>query len=69
MFKRYSMFIICETLFTSLIGCTTNNSDTTTKNKIPLPDGNIGRVLQTSNGYVIIFGNEKVIFDVLVFKK
>ncbi len=36
MFKRYSMFIICETLFTSLIGCTTNNSDTTAKNKIPL---------------------------------
>lgn len=35
---------------------------------ILLPNGNVGRVLQASNGYVIICGDEKEIFDILVFK-
>ncbi|KEK22867.1 hypothetical protein [Bacillus gaemokensis] len=35
---------------------------------IPLPDGAVGRVLQTTDGFVVICGNEKEIFDVLVFR-
>ncbi|MEI4617340.1 hypothetical protein [Bacillus cereus] len=35
---------------------------------IPLTDGNIGRVLQTKDGFVIICGDEKEIFDVKIFK-
>lgn len=100
------MFIISGALFIFLIGCTTNNENSATKNTAPstlytteelqnafpigmpideymlkknkmhikhptnilLPDKNIGRVLQTKDGYIIICGNEKEIFDVLVFK-
>ncbi|MCQ6288589.1 MULTISPECIES: hypothetical protein [Bacillus cereus group] len=36
---------------------------------IPLANGNIGRVLQAKDGFVIICGNEKEIFDVKTFKK
>ncbi|MBG9617622.1 hypothetical protein [Bacillus cereus] len=35
---------------------------------IPLPDGDVGRVLQTKDGFVIICGNEKEIFDVKTFQ-
>ncbi|WP_407060709.1 hypothetical protein [Bacillus mycoides] len=34
---------------------------------IPLTNGNVGRVLQTKDGFVIICGNEKEIFDVKIF--
>ncbi|HDX9707902.1 TPA: hypothetical protein ROY17_005707 [Bacillus thuringiensis] len=106
MSKKHSIFVISGALFIFLIGCSTNNTDTTVKNKdlstsytteelrdafpigmpideyiskknkmhiehptsIPLPDQNIGRVLKTSNGYIVICGNEKEVFDVLVFQ-
>ncbi|PFA22881.1 MULTISPECIES: hypothetical protein [Bacillus cereus group] len=35
---------------------------------IPLPNGNVGRVLQATDGFVVICGNEKEIFNVLVFR-
>ncbi|MCQ6343511.1 hypothetical protein NPM06_28770 [Bacillus cereus] len=35
---------------------------------IPLADGDIGRVLQTKDGFVVICGDEKKIFDVKTFK-
>ncbi|HEF1880451.1 hypothetical protein [Bacillus thuringiensis] len=35
---------------------------------IPLADGDIGRVLQTKDGFVLICGDEKEIFDVKTFK-
>ncbi|AHA75593.1 hypothetical protein YBT1518_32847 (plasmid) [Bacillus thuringiensis YBT-1518] len=35
---------------------------------IPLANGDIGRVLQEKDGFVIICGNEKEIFDVKTFK-
>ncbi|MEH7051694.1 hypothetical protein [Bacillus pseudomycoides] len=35
---------------------------------IPLPNGNVGRVLQTTDGFVVICGNEKEIFNVVVFR-
>ncbi|HEK9103355.1 TPA: hypothetical protein SUB30_004830 [Bacillus pseudomycoides] len=35
---------------------------------IPLLNGNVGRVLQTTDGFVVICGNEKEIFNVLVFR-
>ncbi|MGG0325138.1 hypothetical protein [Bacillus mycoides] len=35
---------------------------------IPLAGGDIGRVLQTKDGFLIICGNEKEIFDVKTFK-
>ncbi|EKS8367029.1 MULTISPECIES: hypothetical protein [Bacillus] len=35
---------------------------------ISLANGDIGRVLQAKDGFVIIFGNEKEIFDVKTFK-
>lgn len=35
---------------------------------IPLPNGNVGRVLQAKNGFIIICGDEKEIFDVKTFK-
>ncbi|MDP1459773.1 hypothetical protein [Bacillus wiedmannii] len=34
---------------------------------IPLINGDVGRVLQTKDGFVIICGNEKEIFDVKTF--
>ncbi|MDM5186344.1 hypothetical protein QUF99_02625 [Bacillus sp. DX4.1] len=35
---------------------------------IPLPNGNVGRVLQAKNGFIIICGDEKEIFGVKTFK-
>ncbi|MBV6681467.1 hypothetical protein [Bacillus thuringiensis] len=35
---------------------------------ITLTDGGIGRVLEATDGFVVICGNEKGIFDVLIFK-
>jgi hypothetical protein len=35
---------------------------------IPLQNGDVGRVLQTKNGFIIICGNEKEIFDVKTFQ-
>ncbi|PEQ01870.1 hypothetical protein [Bacillus toyonensis] len=35
---------------------------------IPLLNGDVGRVLQTKDGFVIICGNEKEIFDVKTFQ-
>ncbi|PGA92418.1 hypothetical protein [Bacillus toyonensis] len=35
---------------------------------IPLPNGDVGRVLQTKDGFVIICGNEKEVFDVKTFE-
>ncbi|HDR7356372.1 TPA: hypothetical protein QCX18_005647 [Bacillus wiedmannii] len=35
---------------------------------ITLTDGGVGRVLETTDGFVIICGNEKGVFDVLIFK-
>ncbi|PEU86236.1 hypothetical protein CN386_00190 [Bacillus cereus] len=35
---------------------------------ITLTDGGIGRVLEATDGFVVICGNEKGVFDVLIFK-
>ncbi|PEO40895.1 hypothetical protein [Bacillus wiedmannii] len=35
---------------------------------IPLTDGNIGRVLQTKDGFAVVCGDEKEIFDIIAFK-
>ncbi|SCN34147.1 hypothetical protein [Bacillus wiedmannii] len=35
---------------------------------ITLTDGGVGRVLETTDGFVVICGNEKGVFNVLIFK-
>ncbi|MFJ8219776.1 hypothetical protein [Bacillus cereus] len=35
---------------------------------ITLTDGGVGRVLEATDGVVVICGNEKGVFDVLIFK-
>ncbi|AQY42460.1 hypothetical protein P4V72_05230 [Bacillus thuringiensis] len=35
---------------------------------ITLTDGGVGRVLEATDGFVVVCGNEKGIFDVLIFK-
>ncbi|WP_254489676.1 hypothetical protein [Bacillus thuringiensis] len=35
---------------------------------ITLTDGGVGRVLEATDGFVVICGNEKGVFDVLIFK-
>ncbi|MEQ3594185.1 hypothetical protein ABM560_21450 [Bacillus albus] len=35
---------------------------------IPLTDGGVGRVLEATDGFVVVCGNEKGVFDVLIFK-
>ncbi|PEW07878.1 MULTISPECIES: hypothetical protein [Bacillus cereus group] len=35
---------------------------------ITLKDGGVGRVLEATDGFVVVCGNEKGIFDVLLFK-
>ncbi|MFB8331637.1 hypothetical protein ACWGJ1_16000 [Bacillus wiedmannii] len=35
---------------------------------ITLTDGGVGRVLGATDGFVVICGNEKGVFDVLIFK-
>ncbi|PGT73588.1 hypothetical protein COD86_09805 [Bacillus cereus] len=35
---------------------------------IALPDGNIGKVLEATDGFVVICGNDKGIFDLLEFQ-
>ncbi|KAA0810537.1 hypothetical protein COA05_26130 [Bacillus thuringiensis] len=35
---------------------------------IALTDGGVGRVLESTDGFVVVCGNEKGVFDVLIFK-
>lgn len=35
---------------------------------ITLTDGGVGRVLEATDGFVVVCGNEKGVFDVLIFK-
>lgn len=35
---------------------------------IPLTDDGVGRVLEATDGFVVVCGNEKGVFDVLIFK-
>ncbi|MFF1993141.1 hypothetical protein ACFVWC_18090 [Bacillus mycoides] len=35
---------------------------------ITLTDGSVGRVLEATDGFVVVCGNEKGVFDVLIFK-
>ncbi|MGF9831398.1 hypothetical protein ABEX57_25070 [Bacillus anthracis] len=35
---------------------------------IPLTNGGVGRVLEATDGFVVVCGNEKGVFDVLIFK-
>ncbi|MGM2731310.1 hypothetical protein ACS2QU_26500 [Bacillus cereus group sp. Bce005] len=35
---------------------------------IPLTDGGVGRALEATDGFVVVCGNEKGVFDVLIFK-